>query len=79
MCHDLFETFFDDNREEWRLKDAIRVDGKTYHPICYQDVRFHVNINKLNNQKIILFYLSRMHMTYHRHYQQKIQVIFLIL
>ena len=46
MCHDLFETFFDDNREEWRLKDAIRVDGKTSHPICYQDVRFHVNINK---------------------------------
>jgi len=51
VCHDLFETFFDDNREEWRLKDAIRVDGKTYHPICYQDVRFHVNINKSTIRK----------------------------
>jgi hypothetical protein len=25
------------------LKDAVRVDGKTYHPICYQDVRYEVN------------------------------------
>ncbi|UJR30736.1 hypothetical protein I4U23_018256 [Adineta vaga] len=41
VCHDPFENFFDDNREEWCLKDAIRVDGKTYHPICYQDVKFH--------------------------------------
>ncbi|CAF1621530.1 unnamed protein product [Rotaria magnacalcarata] len=40
VCHDPFENFFDDNREEWHLKDAIRIDGKTYHPICYQDVRY---------------------------------------
>ncbi|CAF3403431.1 unnamed protein product [Rotaria sp. Silwood1] len=33
VCHDPFENFFDDNREEWHLKDAIRIDGKTYHPI----------------------------------------------
>ncbi|CAF4663298.1 unnamed protein product [Rotaria sp. Silwood1] len=41
VCHDPFENFFDDNREEWRLKDAMRVDGKTYHPMCYQDVQHH--------------------------------------
>ncbi|CAF1146773.1 unnamed protein product [Adineta steineri] len=40
VCHDPFENFFDDNREEWCLKDAIRIDGRTYHPICYQDVQF---------------------------------------
>ncbi|CAF4941179.1 unnamed protein product, partial [Rotaria magnacalcarata] len=40
VCHDPFENFFDDNREEWCLKDAMRVDGKTYHPICYQDVQY---------------------------------------
>lgn len=38
VCHDPFENFFDDNREEWHLKDAMRVEGKTYHPICYQDI-----------------------------------------
>ncbi|CAF3470944.1 unnamed protein product [Rotaria socialis] len=40
VCHDPFENFFDDNREEWCLKDAMRVDAKTYHPICYQDVQY---------------------------------------
>lgn len=39
VCHDPFETYFDDNRDEWRLKDAIRINGKTYHPICYQDAQ----------------------------------------
>ncbi|CAF1132168.1 unnamed protein product [Adineta ricciae] len=40
VCHDPFENFFDDNREEWHLKDALRIDGKTYHPICFQDVQY---------------------------------------
>ncbi|CAF4106671.1 unnamed protein product [Adineta steineri] len=47
VCHDPFENFFDDNREEWHLKDAIRVDGKTYHPICYQDVQYEISHENL--------------------------------
>ncbi|CAF3708935.1 unnamed protein product [Adineta steineri] len=47
VCHDPFENFFDDNREEWHLKDAIRVDGKTYHPICYQDDQYEISHENL--------------------------------
>ncbi|CAF0799679.1 unnamed protein product [Didymodactylos carnosus] len=39
VCGDQFQNFFNDNRDEWHLRDAVRVDGKTYHPICYQDVK----------------------------------------
>ncbi|CAF1128757.1 unnamed protein product [Adineta ricciae] len=41
VCHDPFDNYFDDNLEEWCLKDAIRVDDKTYHSICYQDLQSH--------------------------------------
>ena len=38
MCGEQFENFFDEDSEEWRLRDAIRVGNKTYHPACYEDV-----------------------------------------
>lgn len=28
MCGDAFEQFFDEESEEWHLKNALRVDGK---------------------------------------------------
>ncbi|XP_013419945.1 pre-mRNA cleavage complex 2 protein Pcf11 isoform X2 [Lingula anatina] len=37
VCHDPFEQFWDEEAEEWHLKDAIRINGKTYHPVCYED------------------------------------------
>lgn len=37
MCHDQFETFYDDENEDWHFRNAIRVDDKTYHPICFED------------------------------------------
>ncbi|XP_074650128.1 uncharacterized protein LOC141905215 isoform X2 [Tubulanus polymorphus] len=37
ICRDPFEQFWDEEAEEWHLKDAIRVDNKTYHPVCYED------------------------------------------
>lgn len=39
MCHDQFETFFHEETEEWHLRNAIRVDGRVYHPICFQDYK----------------------------------------
>ena len=48
ICSDPFEQFYSDDEEEWYLRDAVRVDGQTYHPICYQDykeVRVAVNHN----------------------------------
>lgn len=45
MCHDQFETFFNEETEEWHLRNAVRMDDKTYHPICYQDYKVSVADN----------------------------------
>lgn len=37
VCRDKFDQFFNEEKEEWHLKNAIRVDEKTYHPVCYKD------------------------------------------
>ncbi|XP_063927873.1 uncharacterized protein LOC135141017 isoform X2 [Zophobas morio] len=37
VCQDKFDQFFNEDKEEWHLRNAIRVDDKTYHPVCYED------------------------------------------
>ncbi|XP_049279637.1 uncharacterized protein LOC125762019 isoform X1 [Anopheles funestus] len=39
MCHDMFEHFYSEETEEWHLKNAIRIEGSTYHPLCYEDYK----------------------------------------
>lgn len=39
MCHDAFDQFYNEETEEWHLRQAIRIDEKTYHPICYEDYK----------------------------------------
>lgn len=39
MCHDQFDQFYNEETEEWHLRTALKVDGKFYHPICYEDFR----------------------------------------
>lgn len=37
MCKDKFEQFYNEEKEEWHLRRAIKVEDKIYHPICYED------------------------------------------
>lgn len=37
ICTDPFEIFWYAEKEEWHFKDAIRVENKLYHPICFED------------------------------------------
>jgi hypothetical protein len=37
VCRDRFEQFYNEEKEEWQLRRAVRVDGVAYHPMCYQD------------------------------------------
>ncbi|XP_036393585.1 pre-mRNA cleavage complex 2 protein Pcf11-like [Megalops cyprinoides] len=39
VCQEKFDMEWEDEKEEWRLKNAIRVEGKPYHPSCYEDYR----------------------------------------
>ncbi|CAD7013796.1 unnamed protein product [Ceratitis capitata] len=45
ICQEKLEQFYHDETEEWHLRNAIRVDDKVYHPLCYEDdkVKFSQN------------------------------------
>lgn len=42
MCHDPFETFYNEETEEWHLRNAVRVEENIYHPICYEDYKVRI-------------------------------------
>ncbi|XP_028136602.1 pre-mRNA cleavage complex 2 protein Pcf11 isoform X2 [Diabrotica virgifera virgifera] len=37
VCREKFDQFFNEEKEEWHLRNAIRMENKTYHPVCYED------------------------------------------
>lgn len=40
MCHDPFDTFYNEDMEEWHLQNAIRADdSSTYHPACLLEMQ----------------------------------------
>lgn len=46
MCHDRFETFYNEETEDWHLRNALRVEeGATYHPICYEDYKISLTLD----------------------------------
>ncbi|XP_073993969.1 uncharacterized protein isoform X3 [Rhodnius prolixus] len=38
VCHDKFDQFYHQEKEEWHYRKAIRIDDVLYHPQCYQDL-----------------------------------------
>lgn len=39
VCQDRFECFFNEDVEEWHLKNAVRIEEVAYHPTCYEDLQ----------------------------------------
>lgn len=37
VCHEAFEQFYNDEREEWHLRPAINFEDKNFHPVCLED------------------------------------------
>lgn len=37
VCTDTFECFFDDDEDEWLLRNAIRRENQVFHPLCYDE------------------------------------------
>ncbi|XP_063698350.1 uncharacterized protein LOC134829266 [Culicoides brevitarsis] len=52
VCQDKFEYFFNEENEEWHLKNAMRVDEKCYHPSCYEDFKSALERDKLAAEKM---------------------------
>ncbi|XP_030745668.1 uncharacterized protein LOC115874602 isoform X2 [Sitophilus oryzae] len=49
VCRDAFEQFFNEEKEEWHLKNAIKIDNQTYHPVCYEDYQSTLEESKLED------------------------------
>ncbi|KAM4701636.1 pre-mRNA cleavage complex 2 protein Pcf11 [Discoglossus pictus] len=39
ICQEQFEQYWDEEEEEWHLKNAMCVNEKIYHPSCYEDYK----------------------------------------
>lgn len=39
VCHDAFEQFYNEEKEEWHLRPAINFEEKNYHPLCLEDYK----------------------------------------
>ncbi|XP_073517808.1 pre-mRNA cleavage complex 2 protein Pcf11 [Phyllobates terribilis] len=39
ICQEQFEQYWDEEEEEWHLKNAMRVNEKIFHPSCYEDYK----------------------------------------
>jgi len=37
VCGETLRQFYHEESEEWHLRDCIRVEGKAYHPGCFED------------------------------------------
>lgn len=48
ICQDKFESFYNEEKEEWQLRNAVDTEGKLAHPLCIEDQRV---------RKLILFIL----------------------
>lgn len=53
VCQDKFEYFFNEENEEWHLKNAVRVEDKCYHPMCYDDHKAALARDKLAEEKAL--------------------------
>ncbi|XP_046665109.1 uncharacterized protein LOC124357394 isoform X3 [Homalodisca vitripennis] len=39
ICHDKFESFYNEEKEEWHLRNAEDNNGQLVHPVCLEDQR----------------------------------------
>ncbi|XP_016845564.2 uncharacterized protein LOC100121739 isoform X3 [Nasonia vitripennis] len=37
VCHEAFEQFYNEEKEEWHLRPAVSFEEKNYHPLCLED------------------------------------------
>ena len=49
VCHEDLDQFFHEENEEWHLKDAVRIEGITYHRLCHRDHLVNMVLNDLSS------------------------------
>ncbi|KAJ2945092.1 hypothetical protein O0L34_g9148 [Tuta absoluta] len=39
LCGDKFDQFYNEDKEEWHLRNSVRHEEKNYHPMCFEDYK----------------------------------------
>ncbi|KAL0879180.1 hypothetical protein ABMA27_002970 [Loxostege sticticalis] len=39
LCGDKFDQFYNEDKEEWHLRNSVRHEGNNYHPLCFEDYK----------------------------------------
>ncbi|CAB3225554.1 unnamed protein product [Arctia plantaginis] len=43
LCGDPFQQFYNEDKEEWHLRNAVKHDDDYYHPLCFEDYKTSLN------------------------------------
>ncbi|XP_020280817.1 uncharacterized protein LOC109853274 isoform X2 [Pseudomyrmex gracilis] len=54
VCHDAFEQFYNEEKEEWHLRPAVLYEEKNYHPLCLEDYKRALEKSALALEETIL-------------------------
>ncbi|KAG7305107.1 hypothetical protein JYU34_010576 [Plutella xylostella] len=39
LCGDAFDQFYNEDKDEWHLRNSVRHEDKNYHPLCFDDYK----------------------------------------
>ncbi|CAH0397606.1 unnamed protein product [Chilo suppressalis] len=46
LCGDAFQQFYNEDKEEWHLRNSVRHEDKNYHPLCFDDYKLSLTKNE---------------------------------
>ncbi|XP_035442631.2 pre-mRNA cleavage complex 2 protein Pcf11 isoform X3 [Spodoptera frugiperda] len=50
LCGDMFQQFYNEDKEEWHLRNAIKHNDDYYHPLCFEDYK--TSLTKAEEPKV---------------------------
>ncbi|XP_045529689.1 pre-mRNA cleavage complex 2 protein Pcf11 isoform X1 [Pieris brassicae] len=53
LCGDKFDQFYNEDKEEWHLRNSVRHDEKNYHPMCFEDYKASLTKEELKDESIL--------------------------
>lgn len=67
VCHDAFEQFYNEEKEEWHLRPAVNYEKRNYHPLCLEDYKVGfslyfnrcLNVQILSTNMLILYFINK--------------------
>lgn len=46
LCGDRFLQFYNEDKEEWHLRNSVRHEDRNYHPLCFEDYKVPVFLSR---------------------------------